>query len=105
MSPGPGDGEGHGPTWDISFRSTVRSERLRFAEEPRTAVRFSGTGERESVSHSDRDHLPEKVVAGQDYRDVTVDYRLETRLAAEQGLARGAADTDAQPSGRSRPRR
>lgn len=92
--------------WDISFRSTVRSERLRFAEEPRTAVRFPGTGERESISHSDRDHLPEKVVPGRDYHDATVGYRLETRLTGEPGRTRSAADgTDAQPSGRSRPRR
>ena len=74
---------------DISFRSTVHSERLRFTEEPRTAVRFPGVGERESTSHSDRDHLPEKVVPGRDYRDVTVDYRLETRLTGEPEHVRG----------------
>ncbi|CAL9328956.1 hypothetical protein SUDANB126_00038 [Streptomyces sp. enrichment culture] len=75
---------------DISFRSTVHTERLRFAEEPRTAVRFPGTGERESTSHSDREHLPEKVVPGRDYGDVTVDYRLETRLIGEPERGRGA---------------
>ncbi|MEV5935131.1 hypothetical protein AB0L56_20990 [Streptomyces sp. NPDC052079] len=73
---------------DISFRSTVRAERLRFTDEPRTAVRFTGTGERASLSRSDRDNLPEKVVPGEDYHDVTVDYRLETRLLEEPGRAR-----------------
>ncbi|MER6621021.1 MULTISPECIES: hypothetical protein [unclassified Streptomyces] len=77
---------------DISFRSTVHTERLRFAEEPRTAVRFPGTGERESTSHSDRDHLPEEVVPGQDYHDVTVDYRLETRLVGGPERGRGGTD-------------
>lgn len=43
-------------------------------------MRFPGTGERESLSHSHRDHLPEKVAPGRDYHDVTVDYRLRTRL-------------------------
>ncbi|MFF5158334.1 hypothetical protein ACFY3N_19210 [Streptomyces sp. NPDC000348] len=76
---------------DVSFRSTVHAERLRFAEEPRTAVRFPGTGERESTSRSDRDHLPGKVVPGRDYRDVTVDYRLETRLTGEPERGRGGA--------------
>ncbi|MFI5566907.1 hypothetical protein ACIA6T_05925 [Streptomyces sp. NPDC051740] len=78
--------------WDISFRSTVHAARLRFAEEPRTAVRFPGTGERESTSHSDRDHLPEKVAPSHDYGDVTVDYRLETRLVGEPERRRGGVD-------------
>ncbi|MGX1565691.1 hypothetical protein [Streptomyces sp. NPDC055506] len=68
---------------DISFRSTVHAERLRFTQEPRTAVRFPGTGERESTSHSDRTHLPDPVVPGQEYQDVTVAYRLATRLTGE----------------------
>ncbi|MGC2997331.1 hypothetical protein ACPF8X_02735 [Streptomyces sp. G35A] len=66
--------------WDISFRSAVRSGRLLFTEEPRTAVRFPGAGERESTSHSERRHLPDRVVPGRHYHDVTVDYRLGTRL-------------------------
>lgn len=79
---------------DISFRTTVRAERLRFAEEPRTAVRFPGTGERESLSRSRRDHLPGEVVPGRDYHDVTVDYRLQTRLLGEPDRARGDAEQD-----------
>ncbi|MEV6805649.1 hypothetical protein [Streptomyces sp. NPDC051132] len=73
--------------WDISFRSTVRAERLRFTEEPRTAVRFPGTGARQSVSHSDRTRLPDRIGPGREYRDVTVSYRLATRLT-------GAEDTE-----------
>ncbi|MFF7314127.1 hypothetical protein [Streptomyces sp. NPDC008137] len=65
---------------DVSFRSTVHAERLRFTREPRTAVRFPGTGKRESTSHSDRTHLPDRVTPGQEYSDVTVAYRLATRL-------------------------
>ena len=68
---------------DVSFRATVRARRLRFAEEPRTAVRFPGTGERTRVSRCDRTHLSDPVEPGRDYRDVTVAYRLETRLLAD----------------------
>ncbi|MEU0741860.1 hypothetical protein [Streptomyces sp. NPDC006134] len=58
----------------------VRSGRLRFTEKPRTAVRFPGTGERVSTSHSDRTRLPDKVTPGREYRDTTVAYHLATRL-------------------------
>ncbi|MEV5886154.1 hypothetical protein AB0L74_26140 [Streptomyces sp. NPDC052020] len=80
----------------MSFRSTVRARRLRFAEEPRTEVRFPGTGARESTSHSDRTRLPGKVVPGRDYEDVTVVYHLDTRLTGE-----GADECGAGPRPRS----
>lgn len=73
-----------GPAPDISFRSTVRAARLRFADEPRTAVRFPGRGKRESTSHSHRTDLPDKVVPGREYHDATVTYRLATRVEREQ---------------------
>ncbi|MEV5177051.1 hypothetical protein AB0L10_39660 [Streptomyces flaveolus] len=78
------------PAWDISFRSTVRAEHLRFTEEPRTAVRFPGTGDRESASHSDRNRLPDTIVPGEEYRDVTVSYRLATRLTGPDDEASGS---------------
>ncbi|THC57591.1 hypothetical protein E7X38_09430 [Streptomyces sp. Akac8] len=64
----------------MTFRSTVHADRIRFRESPRTAVRFPGTGERTSVSRSDRTNLPDTVEPDVDYRDVTVHYRLETGL-------------------------
>lgn len=82
--------------WDISFRSTVRADRLRFAERPRTAVRFPGTEGRASTSHNDRTRLPDRVVPGEEYRDITVAYRLATRLTRQPEGGRSAADgTDA----------
>ncbi|MBT3149397.1 hypothetical protein HTV45_00465 [Streptomyces sp. CHD11] len=80
--------------WDISFGSTVHAERLRFTDEPGTSVRFPGTGTRESTSHTDRTHLPDTVTAGQEYRDVTVAYRLATRCTGEPGDGR-SGDTGA----------
>ncbi|GAA0652364.1 hypothetical protein GCM10009535_33430 [Streptomyces thermocarboxydovorans] len=44
---------------------------------------FSGTRERDSVSRSRRVNLPESVVAGRQYRDIEVTYRLATRLIDE----------------------
>ncbi|MET9460941.1 hypothetical protein ABZY05_38785 [Streptomyces canus] len=80
---------------DILFRSTVHAERLRFTQEPQTAVRFPGTGKRESTSHSDRSHLPDRVIPGQEYQDVTVAYHLATRLTREPEAGRsGDDDTD-----------
>ncbi|GAA1418500.1 hypothetical protein GCM10009601_14040 [Streptomyces thermospinosisporus] len=44
---------------------------------------FSGTGERDSVSCSRRINLPESVMAGRQYRDIEVTYRLATRITDE----------------------
>ncbi len=77
---------------DIVFRSAVHAERLRFTQEPRTAVRFPGTGRRVSTSHSDRAHLPDPVIPGQEYQDVTVAYHLATRLTGEPESGRSRDD-------------
>ena len=58
----------------------VEADGMRFGSEPGTEVRFSGSPERESVSHSERHNLPDRVEAGTDYEDVSVDYRMATRL-------------------------
>ncbi|MFJ1979985.1 hypothetical protein [Streptomyces albogriseolus] len=68
------------PGKDITLHTTVHADRLRFTAPPRTAVRFPGTGERTSVSRSDRTNLPDTVEPDVDYHDVTVHYRLETGL-------------------------
>ncbi|MFE6336156.1 hypothetical protein ACFVOK_23565 [Streptomyces sp. NPDC057798] len=58
-----------------------------------------GTGgavqdKRESTSRTDRTHLPNPVVPGQEYEDVTVTYRLATRLTGEPEAGRnGDNDT------------
>ncbi|MER6260744.1 hypothetical protein ABT203_14365 [Streptomyces sp900105245] len=51
---------------------------------PGIAVRFPGSGERQSTSHSDRTNLPDKVVPGREYHDTTVTYRLASRLDGKQ---------------------
>ncbi|MBK3527207.1 hypothetical protein JHN54_37220 [Streptomyces sp. MBT70] len=67
----------------MAFRATVRADRLRFVEGPRTAVRFPGTGKRTSTSRSERTNVPGEVVAGKEYRDALIVYRLATRLTGQ----------------------
>ncbi|CAL9665023.1 hypothetical protein [Streptomyces sp. enrichment culture] len=74
------------------FRATVRADRLRFVEEPRTAVRFPGTGKRTSTSRSERTNVPGGVVAGKEYRDALIVYRLATRLTGQPEDGRDAGD-------------
>jgi hypothetical protein len=58
-------------------------------------VGFHGSPGRESVSHSERRNLPDRVEAGTDYEDVRVDYRLATRLRAgmRDESGRGTVET------------
>lgn len=79
---------------DILFWSTVHAERLRFSREPQAAVRFPGSGKRESASCSDRIRLPDKVIAGQEYQDATVSYHFATGLIRESEAGRSKADGD-----------
>lgn len=65
------------------MHTTVHANRLRFRREPRTAVRFPGTGTRRSATHTSRTHLPSPVTPGQDYEDVTVTYDLTTGLTEQ----------------------
>ncbi|WP_063758812.1 hypothetical protein [Streptomyces sp. NRRL S-340] len=90
-----------GPPPDIAFRATVRSGRLRFEEAPLTAVRFPGIGPRASLSWCERTNLPDEVVAGEEYRDASVTYRLATRLTGRPEEHRDAEEnTDTRTSGR-----
>ncbi|MFH8933305.1 hypothetical protein [Streptomyces griseosporeus] len=58
-------------------------------------MRFPGAGTRESTSRSERSGLPDRVTAGRDYRDVTVTYRLGTRVTdAAEGAPGGGRDPD-----------
>jgi hypothetical protein len=67
---------------DIELLASVQAHRLRFDERPQTEVRFFGEPGHESASGSDRTNLPERVEPRVTYRDVRVDYRLASRLAA-----------------------
>ena len=67
---------------DIEFTATVKADELRFDEVPETEVRFFGEPDHESSSGSERTNLPDSVEPGVTYRDVTVQYRLASRIVS-----------------------
>ncbi|MEV5866839.1 hypothetical protein AB0L79_09375 [Streptomyces tendae] len=68
---------------------------------PRTRVSFTGTGARESVFRTGRANLPLRVTPGQDYREVTVEHHLASRLTG--ALEEGRLRDDDGPSSRAGP--
>jgi hypothetical protein len=66
---------------DIELVARVRADDLRFDKTPETEVRFFGEPGHQSASGSDRANLPDEVEPGVTYRNISVDYRLATRLA------------------------
>jgi hypothetical protein len=66
---------------DIELAAVVKARKLRFRKVPETEVRFSGHAERESVSGTERENLPENVEPDITYRNPRVRLRIATRLA------------------------
>ena len=65
---------------EIDFTANVKAQKLRFDEVPKTKVRFWGHPERDSVSGTERENLPEKVQRGVTYRNVSVRLRIASEL-------------------------
>lgn len=65
---------------DIDLTATVKARELCFDEVPDTEVRFWGHPERNSVSGTERENLPEKVQRGVTYRNVSVRLRIASEL-------------------------
>jgi hypothetical protein len=60
------------PPAEIEAGATVKAKKLRFESVPETEVRFPGSDEEHSDSHTERENLPEEVEPGVTYRDVKV---------------------------------
>jgi len=65
---------------DIKLTATVKARELRFDEVPGTEVRFWGHPDRNSVSETERENLPENVQQGVTYRDAVVRLRIASEL-------------------------
>jgi hypothetical protein len=72
---------------DVEIGASVKAERLRFREKPRTEVELhgevvtpEGREELETTSGSERENLPNEVEPGVTYRDVKVRWRTAARL-------------------------
>jgi hypothetical protein len=66
---------------DIELTADVKARELRFEEVPEAEVRFPGHPERESVSGTERNNLPEEVEPGVTYRNPRVRLRIASVLA------------------------
>jgi hypothetical protein len=66
---------------DIEITADVKARELRFEKVPETEVRFPGHPERESVSGTEREGVPEEVEPGVTYRDPRVRLRIASALA------------------------
>lgn len=65
---------------DVEISATVKSRELRFEEVPETRTRFWGSPERESVSGTERENLPDEVESGVTYRDSSISLRVASGL-------------------------
>lgn len=65
---------------DIEISARVKSRELRFEEVPETATRFWGDPERESVSGTERENLPDEVQSGVTYHNSSVRLRIASGL-------------------------
>ena len=71
------------PTAEIEAGATVKAKKLRFERVPETEVRFPGSDEERSGSHTERENLPDEVEPGVTYRDVKVRWESGAAFRAE----------------------
>jgi hypothetical protein len=67
---------------DVEIEAVVKAKSLRFEHVPETEVSFHGGPEREEVSGSERENLPDEVEPGVTYRDVRVRWRAAARIGS-----------------------
>lgn len=67
-------------TPDIEISAGAKTRELRFEKVPETEVKFRGNPERESVSGTERENLPESVERGVTYRDAGVRLRIASEV-------------------------
>jgi hypothetical protein len=88
---------------DIKLIADVNARELSFEDVPETEVRFPGDPERESISGTERENLPEEVEPGVTYRNPRV--RLQIASALTDPELRERLDEDGRESRRNRVRR
>ena len=68
---------------EIEAGATVKAKKLRFERVPETEVRFPGSDEERSGSHTERENLPDEVEPGVTYRDVKVRWEAGAAFRAD----------------------
>jgi hypothetical protein len=81
------EGTGAPKNPDIDFTADVKARELRFEEVPETEVRFRGNTERNSVSSTERENLPDKIQEGVTYRNASVRLRIASELVEGENLS------------------
>ena len=66
---------------EIEFTAKVQSKELRFDRVPETKVSFPGYPERDSVSGTERENLPEEVEENVTYQDSYIRLRIASKLS------------------------
>lgn len=74
---------------DVEISAVVKARELCFEEVPEMEVSFPGRPERESVSETERENLPDEVRPGVTYRDSKVRLRIASALVEEDPELRG----------------
>jgi hypothetical protein len=67
---------------DVEMEAVVKAKSLRFERVPDIEVSFHGGPDREEVSGSERENLPDEVEPGVTYRDVRVRWRAAARIGS-----------------------
>ena len=81
--------KGHSPSGplrgepDVSISARAKVRELRFDAVPGTEVRFWGNAERDSVSGTERENLPDEVERGVEYRNAGVRLQIASRMDAD----------------------
>lgn len=65
---------------DVDVFTSVRAKRVRFGAVPETRVWFEGEPGERSSSETERENLPEEVEPDVTYRDVSVRWRVRSRI-------------------------
>jgi hypothetical protein len=73
---------------EIDFTADVKARWLRFEEVPETEVRFWGNTERNSISSTERENLPDEVQEGVAYRNARVRLRIASELVDGEDYTR-----------------
>jgi hypothetical protein len=71
------------PVADIEVGAVAKMKAIRFEQVPETEVRFPGSDEERSGSHTERENLPDEIEPGVTYRDAKIRWRGSASFRAE----------------------
>ena len=68
---------------DIEIGAVAKMKAIRFDNEPETEVRFPGSDEERSRSHTERENLPDEIEPGVTYRNAKVRWHAKAMARTE----------------------